>query len=202
MLNRNNRPGHALGLLLLLLASVPAVAAQEWITLTPAGEGFSVRLPSKPREEAGKTPILGNNYLMKLYAVVSEPNHVLYMAVMQEFPAAAVATIKPAERLDQFMSGFREGFLKDLTAPCPNVDLHLERELTLKDRPGREYSISCKNLYGLIRVFDNETRLYVLLAAAHDEREAGPTKFLQSFELLPAPLPVALPKSETKSSQD
>ena len=186
MLNRNNKLGQALGLLFLLLATAPAGAAQGWITLAPAGEGFSVQLPSKPKEEASQAPVLGDNYLMKMYTVVGDPKNILYMAVMQELPAV-VAEMKPAARLDEFINGFRSGFLKELTATCPNVDLKLDRELTLKARTGRQYSFSCQNTYGLVRVFDNERRIYVLLAMAKAENDASVMKFLQSFEILPAP---------------
>lgn len=187
--------------LCLLFVAVPAVSAQGWVTLTPAGEGFSVQLPSKPQEEPGRAPILGEEYASKMYTVQDATNRIMFLTVMQEFPAA-VATLKPVERLDEFMNGFRESFIKEITATCPNVDVRLDRELKLNDRLGRQYSLNCREIPGLIRVFETERRIYVLVVMGGDEKHDGVSRFLQSFEILPAPAPVPLPKVGTKSSQN
>ncbi|HEY8185323.1 MAG TPA: hypothetical protein VIF64_04615 [Pyrinomonadaceae bacterium] len=192
MLSRN-KIGLTFSLLCLLFVAVPATAvAQTWTTLRPAGEGFSLQLPLEPKAESSNVPILGDDYLMKMYTAVDDPNRMLYMAVMQEFPAV-VASLKPAQRLDQFMNGFRNGFVKALTTSCPDVDLKLDTELTIKGRMGRQYSLDCKGVHGLIRVIENERRMYVLLVMGGDERNAGVGHFFDSFEILPAPVPVPKP---------
>jgi hypothetical protein len=183
---------------LIFFATVPSATAQSWLTLTPRGEGFSVQFPVRPNEEAGRSPVNGDDYLMKTYTATDESSRLMYMAVLQEFPEA-VASLKPAERLDQFIIGFKQGFIKELEATCPEVQLPLERELTLKDRAGRQYGLSCRGIRGLIRVYDNQRRLYVLMVMGGDETNADVAKFLQSFAILPAPVPVPLPKTETKS---
>jgi hypothetical protein len=181
-----------------LFLTAPAALAQGWIKWAPSGEGFAVDLPLKPQEETSKVPVLGSEYLMKMYTAVDDPNHAMYLAVMQEFPSVA-GDRTPPERLEHFMTGFRSGFVKELQATCPEVDLHQDRALTLKDRIGRQYSLSCKQFPGLLRVFETESRMYVLLVMGLDEKDARVTRFLESFEILPAPPLVPQQKLETKS---
>jgi hypothetical protein len=196
---QNNKIGLAIPLLCLLFVAVPAVAFQGWTKWAPAGEGFSVQLPSKPEEQTTKVPILGSDYLMKMYTEVDESNRVMYLVVMQEFPRS-VGMLTPSERLDNFMDGFKSGFVKELTTTCPDVELHQDGELTLKNRTGRQYSLNCKSVPGLIRVYETEARIYVLLAMGRNEKDDGVAQFLQSFEILPAPAPVPQVTSESKAA--
>jgi len=178
--------------LLYLLFGVQAAKAQEWTTLTPAGEGFSVLMPKKPAAETNRVPISGNDYLGKMYTAEGDSPRALYLAVMQEFPPV-VANLKPAERLDNFIGGFRNGFVRSLTSSCPDIEIKLQSELTIKEHSARQYSFDCQQFHGFIRVIDGTQRMYVLLVFGPDQGEHV-TKFLQSFEFLPAPSPVPMPK--------
>src|ERR1044071_682977 len=139
--------------LLFSLIGVQVAEAQEWITLNPAGEGFSVLMPKKPTAETTRVPISGDDYLSRMYTAEGDAPRALYLAVVQEFPPV-VANLKPAERLDNFISGFRNGFIKELTSSCPEIEIKLQSELTVKEHAARQYAFLCKQFHGSIRVSD------------------------------------------------
>ena len=192
----------------LLLASLliaPAVASppqgtSEWIVLAPADEGFTVQVPVKPDEQLQRIPMMGNTYKMHLFTSVHEASGVLYMAIMQEFPALS-AVLTPAARLDKFMEGFKQGLIKSLSnTPGTQPDIQPDRDLELKGHIGRQYTLSFGESRGLVRTFDAGRRVYVLLVLGADEKNSSVGKFLSSFEITTAPDPVAIPIPETKPS--
>ena len=182
-------------LLCLLFVFVTGASAQDWTKLAPAGEGFSVQMPGKPQGQSTRVQISGDEYLSRMYTSEGLSPRGLYIAVMQEFPPV-VANLQSSQRLDNFIDGFRKGFVKALTSNCPDVDVKLERELIVREHPARQYSFVCGGFPGTIRVIDNTQRMYVLLVMSTEQPEHSDqaTKFLQSFELLPAPAPVPLAK--------
>jgi hypothetical protein len=204
MHNRQTR-AIAVPLLLISLLIAPAVAspgqgANEWILVAPAGEGFSVRLPVKPEEQTERVPLMGNTYQMRLYTSVPEHSGLLYMVMMQEFPDIA-GVLEPSARLERFMNGFKEGFAKSMSSvPGARFELVPERDLNLKDHVGRQYTLSFGETRGLVRAFDGNPRMYVLVVMGADEKNPSVGRFFDSFEIKAAPPPVPKPISETKPS--
>ena len=166
--------------------------ANEWVLLAPAGEGFSIRLPAKPKEETDRVPMMGNTYLMRLYTVVDDENGMLYMVVMQEF-ASLAGILEPSVRLEKFMDGFKAGFAKSMGSMVTSLELKAERDLDLKSHLGRQYTLSVAESRGMVRAFDARTRVYVLLVLGADERNESAKRFFDSFEITPAPAPVPKP---------
>ncbi|MFN2515704.1 MAG: hypothetical protein ABR556_05775 [Pyrinomonadaceae bacterium] len=173
-------------------AECPPQGASEWILVAPAGEGFSIRMPVKPEEETDRVPLMGNTYQMRLYTGVDEASGLIYMVAMQEFPSLA-GSLKPAERLEQFMTGFKEGLAKSIGAAGVKLELMPERDLDLKGHLGRQYTLSLAESRGLVRAFDATTRMYILLVMGGDERNSSIGRFFDSFEITPAPAPVPKP---------
>lgn len=186
----------AAALLSASLVGAPAAYAQQeakqWILVVPAGEGFTVRLPVKPEEQAERVPIMGNTYLMHLYTSVDESSGMLYMVIMQEFSSLS-GVLEPSKRIERFMSGFKEGMVKSLGDAGKKLELTPGRELDLKGHLGRQYAISLAESSGLVRVYDGTARVYVLLVMGGDERNTSVTRFFDSFEITPAPAPVPKP---------
>jgi hypothetical protein len=175
---------------------MPAVAYRpqggtEWLLIAPAGEGFSIRMPVKPEEQTDRIPLMGNTYQMRLYTSVDEANRMVYMVAMQEFPSA-IGALEPAKRLEQFMTGFNEGFAKSM-GENRKVEIVPERDLNLKGHLGRQYKVSVGESRGLIRAFDASARMYLLLVMGGDEPNASVGRFFDSFEITPAPAPVPMP---------
>lgn len=186
----------AAALLSASLVGAPAAYAQQeakqWILVVPAGEGFTVRLPVKPEEQAERVPIMGNTYLMHLYTSVDESSGMLYMVIMQEFSSLS-GVLEPSKRIERFMSGFKEGMGRSLGDAGKKLELTPGRELDLKGHLGRQYAISLAESSGLVRVYDGTARVYVLLVMGGDERNTSVTRFFDSFEITPAPAPVPKP---------
>jgi hypothetical protein len=184
-------------LLIVILLATPAAAypfqgAGDWALVAPPGEGFSIRMPLKPEEETDRVPMMGNTYLMRLYTAVDDASGMLYMVAMQEFPGLA-SSLTPALRLEQFMKGFKEGLAKSMGGGAVKVDLVAERDLDLKGRFGRQYTLTVAESRGVVRAYDATSRVYVLVAMGGDERNSGVARFFGSFEFTPAPAPVPKP---------
>lgn len=187
---------------LIVAASVVATAAQQtdtWKVLTPEGEGFSATLPINPDVSSDRVPIMGNTYQMRLYTAVDKDSGLLFMVVMQEFPSLTGA-LTPVKRLDTFINGFKSGLGETLSSAVGGkFEMTLDRELTLGSHVGRQYFLSIGETRGLVRAFDAGRRVYVLLILGAQEKDPAATRFFNSFEIRPAPEPVAQP-IETKSN--
>ena len=145
-----------------------------------------------------RIPMMGNTYKMHLLTSVDESNGVLYMAIMQEFPAVS-GVLTPATRLDKFMEGFKQGLIKSLsTTPGTQPDIQPDKDLELKGHVGRQYSLTVGESRGMVRTFDAGRRVYVLLVLGAGEKHSGVARFLSSFEITSAPDPVAVPIPDTK----
>lgn len=184
---------------LLLVSLVTVQAAEfsqqgvgEWILVAPAGEGFSIRMPLKPEEQTDQVPFMGNTYQMRLYTSVDDRNGLVYMVGMQEFPSVA-GVLEPTKRLEQFMSGFKDGLAKSMGTAGVKLELIPERDLDLKGRLGRQYTLSLAESRGLVRAFDATSRMYILFVMGADERNSSVGRFFESFEIMPAPAPVPKP---------
>ena len=197
---------HQVGARLLLLAFLvaPALAAPvskagDWIVITPPDEGFSIQLPVKPEEQTERSTFETSTYKMRLYTSQDEATGLLYMVVMQEFPELS-GVLTPAVRVDKFMEGFKEGFVKSLAQSSgTKVDLQVDRDLTLKGAViGRQYIISMGESRGLLRTFDANPRNYILMVLGGDEKRAEVKRFFDSFEIKAAPPPVPQPLTTAK----
>ena len=191
-------------LLLLTFLVAPAFAAPvsktgDWIVITPPDEGFSIQLPVKPEEQTDRSTIQANTYKMRLYTSQDEATGLLYMVLMQEFPELS-GLLTPAVRLDKFMEGFKEGFVKSLAESTgTKVDLQADRDLTLKGAAiGRQYIVSMGESRGLLRAFDANPRNYILIVFGGDEKSAEVRRFFDSFEIKAAPPPIPQPLTPAK----
>ena len=191
-------------LLLLTFLVAPALAGPvsrtgDWIVITPPEEGFSIQFPVKPEEQTERSTIQANTYKMRLYTSQDEATGLLYMVVMQEFPDLS-GVLTPPVRLDKFMEGFKEGFVKSLTESTgTKVDLQADRDLTLKGAAiGRQYIFSMGESRGLLRAFDANPRNYVLIVIGGDEKSAEVRRFFDSFEIKAAPPPIPQPLTPAK----
>jgi hypothetical protein len=189
-------------LLLLLVSTAFARSsspADDWLVLSPAEEGFSVKMPVKPDMETQWIPLLGNNYRLRLYTGVDTPTGLLYMVVMQEFPSV-VAVLEPVKRLDKFMGGFKTGLGESLaSAVGGKFDLVIDHDLTLDGNVGRQYKLTVGESRGMVRAFDRGRRVYLLMVVGADEKNASVVRFFDSFEFKPAPEPVPQAVGETKT---
>jgi hypothetical protein len=151
-------------------------------------------MPLKPTEQTDRVPMMGSNYQMRLYTGADDPNRMLYMVVMQEFPRAT-GNLEPTVRLEKFMEGFKEGFAKSIGDAGLKVEIVPDRDLDLKSHMGRQYKLSVSESRGLVRAFDGPSRMYILLVLGGDESNTNVKRFFDSFELVSAPAPVPQPST-------
>src|SRR6185503_2899784 len=190
-----------LSLLIFLVApalAAPVYKAGDWIVLTPPDEGFSVQLPVKPEEQTDRSTFQSSTYKNRLYTCNDEASGMLYMVVMQEFPE--FSSLTPAARLDNFMDGFKQGFVKSLAETSGmKVDVQVDRDINLKGAAiGRQYIVSVGEMRGLLRAFDANPRTYVLMVVGGDEKKAEVSRFFDSFVIKAAPPPVPQPLTPAK----
>ena len=159
----------AIALVFLLVSLVPGQTESPWVSWAPADDGFSVLLPGTPDVQKQQTPILGNNYEMRMYTSIEAKSGLVFIVVMQELPTVT-AVLTPDKKLDSFMGGFQEGFSKSL--PNMKVEMKLERDLALKGNYGRQYGVSVAETRGLARVYDGGHRVYLLMAMGGSETHA------------------------------
>ena len=136
---------------------------------------------------------------MRLYTSNDEASGLLYMVVMQEFPDLS-GVLTPAVRFDNFMDGFKQGFVKSVAESAGmTVDVQADRDLSLKGAAiGRQYILSLGESRGLLRAFDANPRNYVLMVLGGDEKKAEVKRFFDSFEIKGAPPPIPQPLKTTK----
>ena len=202
MTTRKSFIGIAAALLIFAVFVVAPATAQTdtWKVLTPEGEGFSVMLPVKPDVSSDRVPIMGNTYQMRLYTAPDKASGLLYMVVMQEFPSLAGA-LTPAKRLESFITGFKSGLGETLgSAVGGKFEMTLDRELSLGRNIGRQYLISIGETRGVVRAFDADRRVYVLLLLGAQEKDPTATRFFNSFEIRSAPDPVPQPVANKPNS--
>jgi len=66
-------------------------------------------------------------------------------------------------------------------------------QIRIKGHLGREYTLTVAESRGLVRAFDATSRMYVLLVMGGNEGDSRRARFFDSFEITPAPNPVAKP---------
>jgi hypothetical protein len=192
-----------ISLLLALVASATfagsPLRADDWIVLTPAGEGFSIKMPVKPEIETQRVPLQRNTYQLRLYTGADKQYGLLYMVAMQEF-SSVTEVLGPAARLEKFMEGYKKGLGESLaTAVGGKFDLVPDRDLSLGGRLGRQYNLTVGESRGLVRAFDGGRRIYLLMVLGADENNSAVVRFFDSFEIKAAPDPVPQPVVDTKS---
>lgn len=188
----------ALAAMLLLLLAAPHAAAQGaraggWVRVEPAGKDFSVLMPSQPQVETDEVPIMGGKYRTRMYTSIDDDHDAaVYLAVTQELPTLAAA-LRPAEKLDEFIDGFREGFAGPLGAATgAKVELTFRQDLELKGRRGRLYAVAIAETPGLLQVYDGGRRVFLLFVLGARDGHARAARFFNSFDLkgaAPAPPP-------------
>lgn len=167
------------------LVAAQSEPAADWVSVAPDGSGFSVLMPAKPEVATEQSPIGANKYQTSTYTKADPNTGNVYLLVTQDLPNVT-QTLTAARRMDEFVTGFKQGFGDGKT----KVEMIYDRDLDLDGRYGRQYAFSYGARSGIVRAYDGGNRIYVLLAVGGDERNSGVARFLNSFKFT-APLPAA-----------
>lgn len=156
-------------LIVLIIAnawSVSAFQGAEWIKVAPAGSGFSVMMPSTPKEEKK----VENNYPSYTLSVATDISH--YLARYTDYEPGI--KIDPTKEL----AVNRDGFVRAIEGT-----LIESREISLEGRPGLEFTAESSRFFARCRFFFSGNRLYMLAAggAKPQNDPASLNRFLTSF---------------------
>ena len=178
------RKSHTLLAASLLLSAAAATRAQtaaQWQKFEPAGEGFSVQLPTAPVSETRVNPA---NQRMKMRIHKSETEALsFYIASLDYrglFPRSAAG-------FDSFAKGFLNSYCEPARKQGLTCDVTFERELRLGGSPGRQYRVALSSqgqrIDGVLRMYMTASHVYAFHALGGKEGDAPIDKFLDSFAL-------------------
>jgi hypothetical protein len=163
--------------ILALSAQAPAASTSTppaWKTYTYPADGFSISFPSDPQTGKQSVPTDAGSFELRTY-LVTPGNAALYVGVCDY--GAAVAGRDP----QAVLTGAKNGAIG-------NVKAHMltEEKVTLGVYPGVGFEAENDTMHFTARVYLVGTTLYqTLIASPLSDKYADPTKFIDSFQLIP-----------------
>jgi hypothetical protein len=159
-------------------APTPA-APDDWATIAPANQGFTIALPSQPQVSRGTMPIEADTMATTTYTVTDRSG--VYVVMVMEMPVS----LDPNSNLARTAldSGIN-GAIKSMSAKQP-IKIVSRQSLTLKGYPGNEVSFHFQNqpsVIGKMRYFLVNNRVYGM-AAVTNNRQSAIDQFITSFQL-------------------
>jgi len=161
-----------------LITNRPASAWKEFST---AVGGFSILMPGTPQEQ--KQSLDSEIGPIDYYTFSSEDRASAYVVGYADYPADLIRQADP----DAMLDGARDGAVSNVKGKLVN-----EREMSLRDYPGKELEIEApiggvsQNGTIITRLYLVDQRLYQLITVTPQGRDSSEDvqKFLDSFKLL------------------
>jgi TonB family protein len=155
----------------------------EWETITPEGEEFTVSMPKNPTTEAAKFPYHKMELNTRLYLAKSPAGAVLAIASLSGIKSDPAAYSDFA-RFNSYIDAFKDFFPPKVRTK----DTALTRLTLVTSRPfhghtGRSYKLSIGELNGVAHAFATKKRFYVIVSLNTKKDDALEDKFLSSFVL-------------------
>ncbi len=180
--------------LALLIAALSAVAVSaqvkpsatdwnEWETITPEGEEFTVSMPKNPTTEAAKFPYHKMELNTRLYLAKAPTGALLAIASLSGIKSDPSA-YSDFSRFNSYVDAFKDFFPPKVRTK----DTALTKMTLVSSRPfhghtGRSYKLSIGELNGVAHAFATKKRFYVIVSLNTKKDEALEEKFLSSFVL-------------------
>src|SRR5688572_2011965 len=164
-------------------ATVRTMQAElPWEKFSPAGGGFTVLMPGKPKVTEQEVPFGGGKLINHMYMV--QANSSVYIVSYAEFPTTVTDPVVIKAMLDN---------ARDKGVAAANGTLRSEKEIKIDDNPGREWLVAIPSGgIARARAYWVKQRLYqafLLMPQGKNPqeeaaREAVMSKFLNSFALI------------------
>ena len=180
------RKSYLLAAALLLLAHVPAAAqaAETWQKLAPAGEGFTVLLPTRAAQETQTNP---GDPRMKMNIYSSDGADRFFYVSSLNFSGLFQPS---AAGFESFVTGFLKSFCGPSRQRGLSCETTFDRELTLSGHRGRQFKVAIggggKTFDGVVRIYMTGKHIYALQALGGREGDAAVDRFFNSFTLAAA----------------
>lgn len=164
-------------------------APAGWKNFTPAGNAFSVLLPSKPEETVARTPISSGIALTTHAYTVTTDNGVYLVAVMDDLPLVAekMSDTYKQSFYDGMWKGMAEGIREELEKNGLTMKLEpgAQRNAVVGGIQGREQDFTVGPLGGRTQMALSGQRAYLTMAFWTDEQktESERTAFFNSFKV-------------------
>jgi TonB family protein len=189
---------HLRALLILLLVcswlqTVRAQAADSWISVSPAGEQFTIQMPNSPVVNSQQDSFEQFKVDGHTYTASSDGVDYTVWSLVNENYAGTGPTDNDAY-LDACADLVWESLLKPLRDQLPKLSklmshMSYHGELS-KLAPGREYTITLGARPGLTRFYVAGQQIYVLTVLNANADSAATQRFVNSFALKIPGLPV------------
>jgi outer membrane biosynthesis protein TonB len=180
--------------LALLIAALSAVAVSaqvkpsaadwnEWETISPEGEEFTVSMPKNPTTEAAKFPYHKMELNTRLYLAKAPTGALLAITSLSGIKSDPSAYSDFA-RFNSYIDAFKDFFPpKVRTKDTAVTRLTLVSSRPFKGHTGRSYKLAIGELSGVAHAFATKKRFYVIVSLNTKKDEALEEKFLGSFVL-------------------
>ena len=180
-----------LALVIVALTAV-AVSAQvqpsatdwnEWETISPEGEEFTVTMPKNPTTEAAKFPYHKMELNTRLYLAKAPGGALLAITSLSGIKSDPSAYSDFA-RFNSYIDAFKDFFPpKVRTKDAALMKLTLVTSRPFHGHTGRSYKLSIGELNGVAHAFATKKRFYVIVSLNTKKDDAIEEKFLSSFVL-------------------
>lgn len=155
----------------------------EWESITPEGEEFTVLMPKNPTTEAGKFPYHKMELNARLY-LASQPNGAVLAIASLSGIKSNPAAYSDFARFNSYIDAFKDYFPpKVRTKDTAITKLTLVSSRPFHGHTGRSYKLSIGELNGVAHAFATKRRFYVVVSLNVKKDEALEEKFLSSFVL-------------------
>jgi hypothetical protein len=180
--------------LALLIAALTAVAVSaqaqpsatdwnEWETISPEGEEFTVSMPKNPTTETKKFPYHKMELNTRLYLAKAPTGALLAITSLSGIKSDPSAYSDFA-RFNSYIDAFKDFFPpKVRTKDTALTKLTLVSSRPFHGHTGRSYKLSIGELTGVAHAFATKKRFYVIVSLNTKKDAALEEKFLSSFVL-------------------
>jgi TonB family protein len=185
--------------IILIVLSAFATAAQDETTLrwhwtAPEAEKFAVLMPAPPLRVRRVIPFSDE---LKLTPPVYE---VPYWGVLFSVFSIDKKDAASLKTLEDFAVGLRHAIRHG--SRTDESELMFEREVTLDNQTGRQYSVRSDGKRGTAQVYETATRYYALMTLGAQSSDPSPSNFFNSFSLNPKRARAARDKVKNQVTQD
>jgi TonB family protein len=171
----------------------------EWETINPEGEEFTITMPKNPTTEAAKFPYHKMELNTRLYLAKAPGGALLAIASLSGIKSDPSAYSDFA-RFNSYIDAFKDFFPpKVRTKDTALTKLTLVSSRPFKGHTGRSYKLSIGELNGVAHAFATKKRFYVVVSLNTKKDDAIEEKFLSSF-VLPE-RQIEQPKATSASAQ-
>ncbi len=162
----------------------PRVTQDAGVVVAPADEEFTVNLPRQPKIGIERLTINGKNVDIRFYGLAADG--VEYAVLSVSGLESEMAGLAYTLMLNFYAKLVPASPLDDVVGNANTVEATYQRDVTLNNHKGREYTIRVRNRSGMLRFFNAGKRFYTAVASGTHNSSPLVNQFLNSFRLASA----------------